>query len=186
MLGSDLMLEDYRHGADFRIERGGIDITSGEMNLAQAIMHRLRTAKGELSELGHPEYGSTILDFVGLPNNWVTRERLRLAISDAIRQERRVKETKSVTVKPSLQIVTALPMEEGTSKEISVSLATANLSGGVIEEEPEEAGTPAKSGAQPLHVSTDLLNSVDVEFVIVPVGSDRLVQISFPFNLEVT
>lgn len=186
VLGTDLMLKDHIHGADFQInKRGDIDISSDEMNLAQAILHRLRTVKGELSELGHPEYGSTIFDFVGLPNNLVTRERLRLAIRDAIRQERRVKETRSVTVKPSLQSITALPIGERAPNEISVSLATTNLSEGEIEEEPE-AGPPAKSGAQPLRVSTDLLNSVDVDFVIVPVGSNRPVQISFPFNLEVT
>ena len=40
----------------------------GRDNLAQAIVMRLLTPRGELAELGHPEYGSRLNELLGAPN----------------------------------------------------------------------------------------------------------------------
>jgi phage baseplate assembly protein W len=148
-------VENAPLGADllFNKKTGDLELASGEMNLAQAILHRIRTAKGELEELGHPEYGSTILDFVGLPNNWATRERLKLAVRDAIRQESRVKEIKSITVRPMIEIIN--------------------------DDSQPQSGSRVQLGA-----SSDILNSVHMEVVVIPVDSTRQIGISFPFSLE--
>lgn len=189
LVGSDIKLANYDLGADLYISNGGdIGKVSEEMNLAQAILHRLRTVKGELAQLGHPEYGSNIFDFLGQPNNWTTRSRLRLAIRDTIRQERRVKEIVSISVNPRLQSLDLQKSElSAATKRGGTILATASLSGdGKDDEGFDNAGAQSSSNKQVFPDSTDLLNSVDVEIVIVPQGAAKPVQITFPFNLEVS
>ena len=47
-------------------EKGGdLDTVSGRTNMAQAIVNRLLTRRGELSKLGHPDYGSRLHELVG-------------------------------------------------------------------------------------------------------------------------
>src|SRR5215204_5891595 len=100
LLGSDIRLAEYALGADIAISKtGDIDISSEETNLAQAILHRLRTVKGELSDIGHPYYGSTLYDFIGEPNNEMTRARLRMVVRDTLLQEPRIKEIVNIVVK---------------------------------------------------------------------------------------
>ena len=182
-LGSDVKLAEFYLGADFRISRrGDIEITSEEMNIAQAILHRLRTARGELAGLGHPDYGSNILDFIGQPNNWTTRERLKLAIRDTIRQERRVKDILSISVNPRLGAVGRTldkDKEVGVTASISAGLGLANE-----ERVGEETETRDSSDQSVFPGSSDLLNSVDIDVLIVPIGASHPLQIAFPFNLE--
>src|SRR5690606_24125734 len=73
---------------------------SGRQNLEQAIVLRLLTPRGELTALGHPEYGSRIHELIGHPNSENTRNRLRLFILEALQAERRVTEIVEVTVTP--------------------------------------------------------------------------------------
>jgi hypothetical protein len=178
--GSDLKLAEFFLGADLQVNRNGdVDITSGEMNLAQAILHRIRTVKGELAELGHPDYGSLIFDFVGLENNWVTRQRLKLAIRDTLRQETRIKEIISVTVNPRTGIV---PGTRDKGKKDARMLTTLLSDAGTDSElaDPDELGF----GGEALPGSSDLSNTIDVDIVIVPMGSAQPFQMGFPFNLE--
>ncbi len=93
---------DYYHlGADLLTSKGrDVRTVSGTSNLEQAILHRLRTRKGELKDLGHPNYGCEMYTLIGEPNNEMTRGLLRLMVMDALRQESRIKEIVKVEVRP--------------------------------------------------------------------------------------
>lgn len=113
ILGSDLMLSDLDHGADLtltererrmvekRKEFGDLEIVSGALNLGQAILCRLRTRKGELSDLGYPYYGSRLFELIGEPNNGRTRDLARLITQEALLQEPRIKEIVSIVIRTS-------------------------------------------------------------------------------------
>ena len=73
---------------------------SGAKNLRQAVVMRLLTPRGELATLGHPEYGSRLPDLVGEVNTETTRNRIRLAVLEALAQEPRIAEVNEVTVQP--------------------------------------------------------------------------------------
>lgn len=208
LLGTDLKLADYYLGADLYIGKSGdMDVISEEMNIAQAILHRLRTIKGELAELGHSDYGSTILDFIGQPNNSVTRSRLRLAIRDTILQEQRVKQIISIDVKQRLPDninnnnirASGTKEDEGDLEKQSVKTMRSGFSavggGGTAAAAEEEqlydtggggGGSKKYDGTKydALINPTEILNSVDVDIVIIPIGSETPIQIAFPFNLE--
>lgn len=216
LLGTDLSLADYYLGADLYIGKDGdLEITSDEMNIAQAILHRLRTIKGELADLGHPDYGSTILDFIGQPNNSVTRGRLRLAIRDAIRQEHRIRELISIDVKQRLPDISTSrrfsQLSESKLEKQRVTVLTSGPTSTVAAKaergEAIKIGRDEKAEGVQLHDTIDdnnndnneanrvnyenlvldskeILNSVDVEIVVIPVGSTTPIQIGFPFNLE--
>lgn len=68
------------------------DIVSigGMQNLAMQIYHRINTLKGELSQLGHPEYGSLVPTFVGKPMTPVWQERILLECRLAAEADPRV------------------------------------------------------------------------------------------------
>ncbi len=112
-LGSDLMLSDLAFGADLTLsesqrgkdgkakEFGDLAIVAGPMNLGQAILSQLRTRRGELADLGFPDYGSRLFEFVGEPNNPRTREKIRVMTLEALAREPRIKEVVSVNARPS-------------------------------------------------------------------------------------
>jgi phage baseplate assembly protein W len=195
-LGTDLKLADYYLGADLYVGKSGdMGVISEEMNIAQAILHRLRTIKGELTELGHPDYGSTILDFIGQPNNSVTRSRLRLAIRDTIRQEQRVKQIVSIDVKQRLpdniNNIRASGKKEDDEGDLEKQSVKTMRSGFSAFGEGEQlydtgGGSNKYDGTRydALVNPTEILNSVDVDIVIIPIGSETPIGIAFPFNLE--
>ncbi len=98
LLKADLKLKIVDGGADFSIQEGDLEIVSEEDNLAQSIIHRLMTGKGELSELGHPDYGSRLNDILGQPNNDETKGRARALVLDCLSQETRIKDILDVKV----------------------------------------------------------------------------------------
>ena len=71
---------------------GGPDLqgVAGRDNLAQALILRLLTPRGDLAHLGHPAYGSRLGELVGRLNDDVTRNLARLYTIEAIAQEPRV------------------------------------------------------------------------------------------------
>lgn len=71
---------------------------SGRDTLAQALIMRLLTPKGELSALGHPDYGSRLHEIVGAPNTETTLNRAKLFVIEALKQERRIDKVLAVTV----------------------------------------------------------------------------------------
>jgi len=105
ILGADLRLmfeSDTRYsglGADLAVGRSGdIGIVEGRKNLGQAILHRLLTRKGELGDIGHPDYGSRLHELIGEPNNQTTRDLVRLYVKECMAQEIRVADVMEITV----------------------------------------------------------------------------------------
>lgn len=84
------------------ISAAGSDLgtVSGRANLAQAIVNRLLTRRGELTRLGHPNYGSRLHQLIGEPNNARTRGLAELYIRESLAQEKRVQEVTQVAFAP--------------------------------------------------------------------------------------
>jgi Protein of unknown function (DUF2634) len=107
LLGSDLKLwiQPYSEtggiGIDLLVGReGDLSMATGRENLGQALLHRLLTRRGELAEIGHPDYGSRLHELIGQPNNESTRERVKLYVKEAVAQELRVKDVIGIEVLP--------------------------------------------------------------------------------------
>ncbi len=79
-------------------------LTSGRDNLAQAIIIRLLTPRGELTDLGHPDYGSRLHELIGFLNTATTRNLVKLYILEALSRESRVAEVLSLEVTPHREI----------------------------------------------------------------------------------
>lgn len=102
-LGRDLRLE-YTFGGGFFEDadlasrrRAGAPVTSRDLSVAegidaitQAIANRLKTRKGELAALGHPDYGSRHHELIGEPNVERTRDLIKLYVLQALRLEPRI------------------------------------------------------------------------------------------------
>jgi phage baseplate assembly protein W len=134
VLGRDLKLVDEELGSELSISPGGDLVTVGEeFNLGQAIINRLRTTQGELSDIGHPRYGSRLYELVGEPNNERTREQAKLYTRECVAQDPRVKEIVNITVR----------------------------------------------------VPEDDTDRIDINISVLPIGSPTVLNIVFPFFLEV-
>jgi phage baseplate assembly protein W len=100
-MGRDLRL-DYTFGggffedADLASGRAGrssatdLHVADGIDNLTQAVANRLKTRKGELAALGHPDYGSRHHELIGQPNVERTRDLIKLYVLQALRDEPRI------------------------------------------------------------------------------------------------
>src|SRR5215210_2706399 len=75
-------------------------VVSGSGNLAQAVIMRLLTPRGELSALGHPEYGSRLHELIGRQNTETTRNLMKLHILESLQVEPRIEELVEVIVEP--------------------------------------------------------------------------------------
>lgn len=73
----------------------------GLENLAQAVILRLLTPRGELAALGHPEYGSRVHELIGRENTTPQRNLLKLFILDALKLEPRIEKVVELAVAPS-------------------------------------------------------------------------------------
>ncbi len=67
-------------------------------NLKQAIFMRLLTPKGELSALGHPEYGSRLYELIGRQNTDTVRDLIRLYILESLKFESRIHKVVALSV----------------------------------------------------------------------------------------
>jgi phage baseplate assembly protein W len=72
----------------------------GADNLAQAIVMRLLTPRGELAAVGHPEYGSRLHELIGRPNTETKRNLAKLYILETLQMEPRIEQVDEVTVGP--------------------------------------------------------------------------------------
>ena len=118
LLGSDLKLriQPYTEtggiGIDLFVGRGGdLSMATGRENLGQALLHRLLTRRGELAEIGHPDYGSRLHELIGAPNNPSTRERVKLYVKEAVAQELRVKDVMGIEVLPLMEDPSVVTVE---------------------------------------------------------------------------
>ena len=111
-LGHDLQL-DYALGGGFfedgdlasapRRDHAGaprdLKVATAIDNLTQALANRLKTRRGELAALGHPEYGSRHHELIGEPNVPRTRNLIKLYVLQALRDEPRIEKVLSATVR---------------------------------------------------------------------------------------
>src|SRR5205809_2282610 len=67
-----------------------VDVVSGKANLVQSLILRLKTERGELAALGHPDYGSRHHRLIGEPNTETNRNLLKLYILECLKQEHRL------------------------------------------------------------------------------------------------
>ena len=97
LFGSDLRLAGRAPGFDLdRDAAGDIALAQGNDNIIQALILRLKVRKGELAPLGWPNYGSRLHELIGEPNNGRTHVMLMAHARNAIEQDPRVSEVKSV------------------------------------------------------------------------------------------
>jgi len=92
---------DLASGKPFEGLRRERDLLVGEgiENLTQAIANRLKTRKGELAGLGHPDYGSRHHELIGEPNVDRTRNLIKLYVLQALRDEPRIERVISAQVR---------------------------------------------------------------------------------------
>jgi phage baseplate assembly protein W len=83
-----------------RDQTGQIDLEplSGVDNLIQALLLRFLTPAGELTALGHPDYGSRLHELIGELNTETNRNRAKLFVLQSLEAEPRVKKALSVQV----------------------------------------------------------------------------------------
>lgn len=129
LLGTDLRLqyalaggffEDADVVASYSVNRGGrVDLETAAqlVNLTQAIANRLKTRKGELGPLGHPEYGSRHHELMGEPNVPRTRNLIKLYVLQALRDEPRIRRVLRVEAKAEHQ-----PARDSVRIEVEVEL----------------------------------------------------------------
>src|SRR5262245_5530083 len=67
-----------------------LGVVDGRANLMQSLLMRLKTERGELSALGHPNFGSRHLALIGEPNTDSTRNLIALYVLECLRQEPRI------------------------------------------------------------------------------------------------
>lgn len=92
--------EDADLAAELRGTRRDLAIADGLDNLTQAIANRLKTRRGELAPLGHPDYGSRHHELIGEPNVERTRNLIKLYVLQALRDEPRLERIVRVSVRP--------------------------------------------------------------------------------------
>jgi phage baseplate assembly protein W len=96
----DQMTSD-REPVDLLAAAGGdLRTVAGRENLAQAIVNRLLTRRGELAGLGHPGYGSRLHLLVGELNNARTRGLAEIYIRESLAQEPRIQAVVRVAFAP--------------------------------------------------------------------------------------
>ncbi len=130
LLGTDLALEYALAGGFFEDadlatppldpvrRRRDLGVAAGIDNLTQALANRLKTRKGELAPLGHPDYGSRHHELLGEPNVPRTRNLIKLYVLQALRDEPRVEAVLKADVRPEHN-----PPRDTVRIELSVQLA---------------------------------------------------------------
>jgi phage baseplate assembly protein W len=93
----------YRLTESPRLPRRAWDFVprDGLENLAQAVILRLLTPRGELAPLGHPDFGSRLHELIGQENNTARRNLAKLFILEALKLEPRVAKVAELAVTPS-------------------------------------------------------------------------------------
>ncbi len=107
-MGGDLALffpgaSGWWEDADLEISRelrrgNDIAVVQGLAAIDQMLVNRLKTQKGELAALGHPQYGSRHHELIGEPNVERTRNLVKLYILEALSHEPRLEKILECTV----------------------------------------------------------------------------------------
>jgi len=78
---------------------GDLETVQDRDNVIQAIHNRLATSRGELAELGHPEYGSVLDTVIGEPNTSDTHRVIESLVRDCLADEPRIKNILNIYVR---------------------------------------------------------------------------------------
>ena len=109
-LGTDLELSyagpgGYFEDADLTTVRAGDRARRADLGVVrevpaaeQLLANRLKTQRGELASLGHPDYGSRHHELIGQPNTERTRNLIKLYVLEALGREPRVEKVLGVAV----------------------------------------------------------------------------------------
>jgi phage baseplate assembly protein W len=104
-LGSDLRLladlerqNDRAGGSDLQLAGTDLATLQDVANLQQALLLRFLTRQGDLTQLGHPDYGSRLYTLIGELNNTTSRNRAKLFALEALAAEPRVRDVISLDV----------------------------------------------------------------------------------------
>jgi phage baseplate assembly protein W len=82
-----------------------LELRSGMANLTQSLIVRLMTGSGELSALGHPNYGSRHHQLIGEPNTESNRNLVKLYMIECIKQEPRIAAILQISVQQGVGLV---------------------------------------------------------------------------------
>lgn len=100
-------MADTLEGFDIQLTPGELGRSGGDLgtvdrrsNLTQAILNRFYTRRGELTQLGHPDYGSRLHLLMGEMNNTRTRRLAELYIRECLAQETRISEVQQIMFEP--------------------------------------------------------------------------------------
>jgi phage baseplate assembly protein W len=77
-----------------------LGVVTGRANLAQSLVLRLQTERGELEQLAHPDYGSRHHRLIGELNTESNRNLVKLYVLECLQQEPRLAEILRVDVRP--------------------------------------------------------------------------------------
>jgi phage baseplate assembly protein W len=77
-----------------------LGVVAGRANLVQSLILRLKTERGELAPLGHPDYGSRHHQLIGEPNTEGNRNLLKLYVLECLQQEARLQQVQQIDVQP--------------------------------------------------------------------------------------
>lgn len=105
---------------------------TGRDNLAQAIIIRLLTPRGELAALGHPQFGSRLHELIGSVNTETKRNLVRLYILESLQMEPRIEKIQAVTVQPAVKRPTSVDVSlrvlpVGDTQTVSIGPITLEL-----------------------------------------------------------
>ena len=129
-LKTDFALSFNEKGTvDLAIGSKGMQRVNGKQNLIQALKLLLLCDKGELTELGHTRYGTSIRDFLGEPLVRSNLELMRRIVQKAILRDSRVEEVIKVTVSPcpgepgAVYIEAIVKAIDGSDVEVAVTIS---------------------------------------------------------------
>ncbi|MDF2629564.1 MAG: hypothetical protein K0R39_3395 [Symbiobacteriaceae bacterium] len=101
--GRDLAVrhrKEARSAVTLQAVGGNLTTVEGLDNLAQAIWFRLATNQGDLTHLGHPDYGSRLYRLIGRRIAPETLALARAYVREALRRERRIGAIDALAVLP--------------------------------------------------------------------------------------
>jgi phage baseplate assembly protein W len=106
--GNDLFVVTLPGTQQDRVALKDLEMLKDLQNLQQALLLRFLTRTGDLSLLGHPDYGSRLHTLIGALNNDTNRNRAKLFVLEALAAEPRVKQVNSVDVTQDLRVRTQI------------------------------------------------------------------------------
>jgi phage baseplate assembly protein W len=80
-----------------------LDLINEKANLIQSLILRLKTERGELAALAHPDYGSRHHRLIGEPNTEANRNLIKLYILECLGQEPRLESIEKIDVRPGVR-----------------------------------------------------------------------------------